>query len=545
MCPGFRGVSLLDRGPSVHSYRFVMMYLELTLARHVTQQVRRWLAGVLVAASLLLAGCSSGGAGIVVHVEDVVGVVDDRLLGTNLPAWLLPEILADETFRGVTTASGTSMLRLPGGSWSNSYDWLGCEREDPETCSATWASNPSDFIDFINATGIPAMWTVAINGTAEEAAAVVAFFNGEVADDRPIGTDRLGRDWKTVGHWAQLRADNGSLQPTPIRYWEVGNEVYGAIASAGPDCAPWGWEDVWTCDGTEYVEGNAQHDGFRAFRNAMVFVDPTIDIGIVGVGARGEWGDWDDEVMAAAGDTIDFYVVHHYGSNGDVAAEDVLGIPRRVWPDLVEDLRDGFAEHGLGDIPIAVTEHNLVAFLDGDDEVLMPTVLNAFYLADTIGQLAANGVSIANQWNMANGRALNGSDYGLIDGQTHARSPAYFSLVLWSRFGDELVDVTVEPDDLMVYGGRSDDTVSLLVINPTEAAVTTTVVVESRSGVESVTVDTVVADALLATSVTYNGVASPSNSLDEPSEERPSTDGNLAAEFPPYSMTLLRWTGKV
>jgi hypothetical protein len=171
----------------------------------------RGLTSVAVALALL-AACSSGSDGsgasnarIVVHTDRVVGAFDRRLLGTNVPAWLLPELVADDGFRDLTMASGTTLLRLPGGSWSNQYDWLGCELRDPERC-ATWAMRPSDFLGLLKATGLPAMWTVSINGTAEEAAAVVAFFNGDVDDERPIGTDRTGRDWQTVGHWARLRA---------------------------------------------------------------------------------------------------------------------------------------------------------------------------------------------------------------------------------------------------------------------------------------------------------------------------------------------------
>ncbi len=104
-----------------------------------------------------------------------------------------------------------------------------------------------------------------------------------------------------------------------------------------------------------------------------------------------------------------------------------------------------YADHGIeADVPIAVTEHNLVAFIDGDDEQLMTKAVNAFYLAETIGQMATNGVTIANQWNLANGRGANGTDYGLIDAQTHQRSPAYYAMALWSRFGDELVEVEAD-----------------------------------------------------------------------------------------------------
>ena len=62
----------------------------------------------------------------------------------------------------------------------------------------------------------------------------------------------------------------------------------------------------------------------------------------------------------------------------------------------------------------------------------MAKAINAFYLAETIGQMATNGVTIANQWNLANGRDANGSDYGLVDAATLAGSPAYFAMALWA-----------------------------------------------------------------------------------------------------------------
>jgi hypothetical protein len=54
------------------------------------------------------------------------------------------------------------------------------------------------------------MYTINMNGTAQEAAALVAFFNGAVDDDTVIGVDVRGRDWGTVGDWATLRSQNGN-----------------------------------------------------------------------------------------------------------------------------------------------------------------------------------------------------------------------------------------------------------------------------------------------------------------------------------------------
>ena len=244
----------------------------------------RAFAGLVVLA-VVLAACSPGGSNpvtldrssnrIVVHADDAAGPFDRRLLGTNVPAWLSREQVAGQEFHDLLAASGTTLLRLPGGSWSNGYDWLGCELGDPERCEWTWAMRPSDFVGLLASTGLPGMWTVSINGTAEEAAAAVAFFNGDIDDERPIGTDRNGRDWRTVADWARLRAERGYPEPVGIRYWEVGNEVYGAVQEAGPNCAEFGWEQVWTCDGAEYVEGDGAHDGFLRFATRCSRSTPT------------------------------------------------------------------------------------------------------------------------------------------------------------------------------------------------------------------------------------------------------------------------------
>ena len=252
---------------------------------------------------------------------------DRRLLGTNVPAWIGPARLADPEFVAATVDSGVSLLRMPGGSWSNAYDWSACELRDAERCAFIDSARPSDFVDFMQATGLAGSWTVSINQTAQSAAAAVAFFNGDVDDSTEIGVDRNGVNWGTVGFWATVRANAGNPDAVDIELWEVGNEVYGGKPDAGGDqCADFGWEDVWTCDGTDYVVGDETHDGYLAIREAMRAVDPDIEVGAVGVADPASWSDWGNEVIAAAGEELDFYVVHQYGFD-----ESPEGVPT-PWP---------------------------------------------------------------------------------------------------------------------------------------------------------------------------------------------------------------------
>ena len=390
--------------------------------------------------------------------------IDRRVFGSNLPAWLGPERLADPGFRRLVVDAGVTTVRMPGGSWSNGYDWRACEEGDSEQCPFVGAARPSDFAGFLAATGLEGMWTVSINETAQSAAAAVAFFNGSVDDPRPIGTDRDGVDWGTVGRWAELRAARGSREPIGITLWEVGNEVYGGRPDAGGDqCAAFGWEEVWTCDGTEYVAGDGEHDGYLAIRDAMVAVDPTIEVGAVGVPDPSSWSEWGDEVIAAAGEALDFYVVHDYGFDASPDVDEALELPAQRWPQTLDGLRGTLP----ADVPIAVTEYNLVSFESGDTERTMTTALNALYLADTLGQLVTLGVPIANHWNLANGTTGSGTDYGLIDLEGGV-FPAYAAFEAWSATGDTLLAVDVDADDdVRVHATRhsGDGRLAVVVIN--------------------------------------------------------------------------------
>jgi hypothetical protein len=469
---------------------------------------------------------ADGGVMIAVDTAAVSRPFDGRVLGTNVPAWIGVDRLADPAFRSATVDSGTTLLRMPGGSWSNAYNWSACELRDATKCVFPGAARPSDFVDFVQGTELAGMWTVSINETAQSAAAAVAFFNGDVADNTVIGVDRNGQDWGTVGFWAQLRADGGHQAPASIELWEVGNEVYGGKPdAAGDQCASFGWEDVWTCDGTDYVNGDAGHDGYRAIRAAMLAVDPSIEVGAVGVADPGAWNDWGNKVITAAADQLDFYVVHQYGFDSSPSGASALARPSSMWPDTVNAVRGA-----LGDTtPIAVTEYNLVAFEAGDAEHTMTQNMNALFLADTIGQLAEHGVTIANQWNLANGTTSSGTDYGMIRLEDGSTTPQYDAMRMWGTAGSELLPVQSSDETVHAYAtSHEDGSVTLVLLNLGEAATGATVALEGGSFGPVADVSGVATDDLSATALT---------TLDDVQVDV--TDARLSVDLPGWSIVKI------
>jgi hypothetical protein len=454
------------------------------------------------------------------------------VLGTNVPAWLGPDLLRDSGLQQATIESGVTLLRMPGGSWSNAYDWLGCENGDEATCYWTWAARPTDFIDFMQATSLPGMWTLSINATAESAAAAVAFFNGSVDDTRPIGVDRDGVDWQTVGTWASLRSEHGNPDPVGIELWEVGNEVFGGKPeTGGSECADLGWEDVWTCDGATYVAGDEGHDGFRAIRAAMVAVDPEIEVGAVGVADPASWSDWGNEVIEGAGDDLDFYVVHEYGFDGPPTGQEALDRPASMWTDTIDAARSALSP----DVPLAITEYNLVAFESGDTDLTMTRAMNALFIADTIGQLIIGDVQIANQWNLANGTTSSGTDYGLLSADDGSRFPQFTAMATWAATGDRLLGLDgVIDDSLRVYPTRrADGAVAIVALNLDDDAQSLALEVAGLGDGARATLTTARTDDLEATELIE----------EDPVGVDVSVQGTMLLDLSPWSINLLEVAG--
>lgn len=490
-------------------------------------------------------------ATITVNAAGPTTTIDSRLFGTNVPAWIIPYTLNDPTFQAQTIASGITVVRLPGGSWSNYYNWMECETTS--ICPWDWGvARPTDFINFMKDVGVQGMYTVNQNNTSKEAAALVAFFNGSVNDNTVIGVDVRGVNWGKVSDWAQLRSDNGNPQPMNIKLWEVGNEIYGGTPDSGTDCVPWGWEQVWTCDGTEYVNGIGsgvnRKEGYLEFRNAMRAVDPTILVGAVGVEEQSGWSNWGNEVIAAAGNVMDFYVIHHYGYGAPASSmAEALALPQSTWSAMMADVEAAFDTHAGGRrVPVAITEHNMFAFEGLDSGDWMSRAVNALYVADSLGQMMENGFDMANQWDIAHGLEPDNAAYGMMKGNApYPRSPQYYAFPLWSRFGNWFLPVSSSlPADttLSVYAGKvGSGTYSLLAINKTGNPVSADITWNGVQAFTNGTVDVMQAPSLNATSVTYNGQSNPSPNLaNVPSLPLANLGNPLNYTFPPYSITLIR-----
>ncbi len=486
-----------------------------------------------------------------------INQIDSRMFGTNVPLWMIgrevdangnrytPQRLIDRT-----KSSGISLLRMPGDQWgTNTYGWLNCEAgpsakyeingttyrvpANATACQVFDHARPSDFLRFAKAVNQPVMWTINPSTTAQEAAALVAFFNGRVGDTRSIGKDIKGDDWRNVDHWARLRVARGFNEPLDIKLWEVGNELY--------NCPP----EFWTCDASAYMQGQkGQNTGYWEFVNAMKAIDNGISVGAVGTAnLRGDYGrydGWGQKVIDSARNNntaLDFYSIHVYpyancdydadaqrcGNGGQPMSYDALLMqPHAEWSKIQSTLKTAYqptANASGKPLNIAVTEFNLSGE-EVDLSTNMTRTVNALFIADTLGQMITNGYTIAANWALANctnettstDTGMMGEPFG-VGANTYARRSHYYVYPLWQRFGHNLLPVQSPLSDatqLSLYGGKTaDGKYTLLAINKTGQPIRSTLKVQGPNGamltVTGGSVDVLQAASLDNANPTFNG----------------------------------------
>lgn len=180
------------------------------------------------------------------------------------------------------------LLRWPGGNFVSGYHWtdgIGPKNQRPRRIELAWHSEESnrfgtdEYIAYCRRLGAAPYICVNMGtGTMDEAQAWVEYCNG---------TDNT--------YWADLRRQNGHPEPYDVKYWGLGNEVYGR------------WQ-IGALNAHDYVKRAVE------FAKVMKWTDPSIQL--VGCGDLG-WTDWDRVVLEGLAPWVDFHSVHIYTGSDD------------------------------------------------------------------------------------------------------------------------------------------------------------------------------------------------------------------------------------
>ena len=527
---------------------------------HNASQGARWDHDV---ANAPAATGSVGNVKVSVDASKLRNIVGYRAFG--IQASVSDNNLINPQVVALLKAAAINTLRYPGGGYADNYHWSNYK-------STKWQAGEiskygdygikNDFgnfamlLDYVqNGTAV-----ITVNygsnlagtggGEPEEAAAWVSYCNGDPADERVIGKDSTGYDWKTVGYWATMRAssllaeDDGfnvlrikHLKPLDIKYWEIGNEVFGngyytEDANGGLEedlHAPYAAnakESEKIRHGNPALSPPAYGKAVAAFSKAMKAVDPTIKIGAVlfSPGLEKNAADWNPAVMAECGAIVDFVALHWYA--GGLLPPDwkildeasLLRAPQeelpRIGSGLVELLHK-YAGENAPRVQFVVSEVGSRPYA----KVSTP-LTQGLFAADAYSSLMEMGAASI-EWT-----DLHGS-YFLDDKNT--QGPAYFGIQmvhLLANINDQLVEAKSNAGLLTVHAAkRADGTLAVMLINksPKEKSTVKLQVAGVKLGTEGVRFDW--------------GQNSPAGKYPVVREPITGISNSFSVTVPPYSIT--------
>jgi hypothetical protein len=320
---------------------------------------------------------STGTAQISVDASSNVAPIVATQIGNNLGNWW--DVTLPGTAEGLR-ASGVHIVRWPGGSNSDAYHW-----QTNTSCanSPAWNNPNSDFDTVMGSILQP-------NGL--EAAITVNY--GSNAGCNGGGSPSEAAAW--VGHARSKGYD--------IRYWSVGNEVYG------------GWEfdlHAKANDPTTYAKAVAGSSGYYQLMKAQ---DPNAQIGVV----VDDDASWDPIVLAKA--PYDYIELHWYAQQPfDESDNYLLQQAPDDFTNTIADLRRELTAAGKpASTPIMVGELNSVAYNPGKQTL---SIVNALFSGMVFGEILNDDVAIATYW------------YGYGGGACNTGGNSDSSLYGWQDFG--------------------------------------------------------------------------------------------------------------
>jgi alpha-L-arabinofuranosidase len=329
-----------------------------------------------------------------------------------LPAGAVDGVIRSDVFeklKGLRPA----FIRWPGGNVAQDYHWIwgiGPRDQRPIWTNISWANEPEpgdfgtdEFIRLCRRLGAEPSITVNVEGrgaTVAEAAAWVEYANGAASTPR-----------------GAIRASNGNTEPFRVKYWEIGNEIWG-----------------------DWVRGHSDAhtyaQNFNRYAAAMLAIDPSIKLIAVGDNNM----DWNRTVLREAGAHIDFLAVHHYYGTREMH-DDPLNLMAHplFYENFYKQLADVIRELVPGrEIKLAINEWNTALPFPRqhsmESALYAARLMNVFERSDNVAMSAVS--DMVNGWS---GGVIQASRHGVFV------TPTYLVNELYNRnIGAERLAARVE-----------------------------------------------------------------------------------------------------
>jgi hypothetical protein len=396
--------------------------------------------------------------------NDTIGMVSKYVFGNALAAWC--GSYTNATLVQNTLLLAPTLLRFPGGSWSDGYFWDGVPADVPDSVydGTTYNGNikTTKKNQFWGQTGKGGWQTTrdqfyTLRNNANVAQGLITI-NYAYA--------RLGTSNNPVTQAAHLAANWVRYDNGQTTFWEIGNE------NGGP------WEYGWMIDTSKnkdgqpiFVSGALYGKHFKVFvdsmKNAANEIGSTIYIGgqvIAGPpNSGGQWrtieDNWNKGFFSEIGDSADFYVVHNYFDNS-TNIKSVLTSPGTGLKTNANYVNADIAKYKAHSKPLALTEYGMSPGASANEA---RSYVNGMQAAVLICELIKNKFGLGARWYLNTMLAGDGfSSYYT----NHPFAEFYYLTYLEKYFGDVAINTTSSNSNVLCYSSRySSGETGMVIVN--------------------------------------------------------------------------------
>jgi hypothetical protein len=378
---------------------------------------------------------------------DTLSKISKYVFGNALAVWM-GNNTSNSTFLKNVQTLNPSLIRFPGGSWSNIFFWNG---------------NPTDVPDSIydGTTGKKAKF-YAISGKNDWPTTTENYYKlrQQTGSQGLItinyGYARYGLSSKPAIQAAHMAADWVRYDKGRTKFWEIGNE------NGGP------WEAGWMIDTKTNKDGQpqiitgqlyGQHCKIIAdsMRNAATKMGVKIYIGgqVLHFDGTTSWNNvdktWNSGFFKEIGDAMDFYVMHNYFGS-DATVDNLLSAAITEPKKNINFIKQDIATKKAFLKPVALTEYNVNS--NSANATMGISFINGMQATILFNELIKNNFGLGARWLLASGADgmfYQGDNSSLL---WQPRPDFYYAYYLQKFTGDHMITATSNNSGILAYATR-------------------------------------------------------------------------------------------
>ena len=393
---------------------------------------------------------------------DTIGKISKYVFGNAIAAWAGAH--DNPTFVEGVEKLAPTLIRFPGGSWSDGYFWNGVPSDLPDSIydgtTYNQTTQTATKVKFWAQTGVGGWQTTPDQYYTLRTSSDVA--QGLITVN--YGYARYGLSEDPVAQAAHLAAEWVRYDAGRTKFWEIGNE------NGGP------WEYGWMIDTAlnqdgqpQIITGELYGQHFKVFadsmRNAASQIGDTIYIGAqIVVNGETSWNfvdwTWNEGTFREIGDAADFYVIHNYFDNSSVTG--ILNGAQTSLKQNMDFIQQDFIDKGAYPKPVALTEYNMGG---GNDEASV-SYLNGMQAVVLICELIKNNFGLGARWLLLSGETTifyGGDDASYL---YHPHAEFYYLTYLQKIIGDMAITTASTYSNIICYASTySSGETALIIVN--------------------------------------------------------------------------------